>query len=484
MSRTITIDPVTRIEGHARIHVVLDEQGFVTDAEFQVTQFRGFEKICQGRPFYEMPSLMARICGICPVSHLVASAKACDALLAVRIPEAAVRLRSVMNLAQLIQSHALSFFYLSAPDLLLGMDAEPERRNLFGLARDHGALVRSGIQLRAFGQKLIEALGSKRIHPGWIVPGGVQTPMSGELRDRVRAEIPQMQSYVRRALDWLKTHTRPFAEEVRSFANFPSLFMGLVNGSGHLEHYDGALRIVDGERRSLLGPEVVATDYPSFIEERNEEGSYLKSTFYKPWGYPEGIYRVGPLARLNVADRCGTAGADQELAELRGTERRALLSSFYYHHARLIEALFGLEKLEQLLADDRILASRVRAVAEPNASEGVGVSEAPRGTLMHRYWIDDNGLMTKADLIIATGHNNLAMNRGVLQVAKHFIADGEVTEGALNRIEAVIRCFDPCLSCSTHAVGQMPLLVSVYDAAGTIVDQVARSPEGLFERRP
>lgn len=474
MTRTITIDPVTRIEGHARISLFLDDRGFVEDAQFHVTQFRGFEKFCEGRPFYEMPSLMARICGICPVSHLVASSKACDQLLAVDIPPTGVKLRAVMNLAQIFQSHALSVFHLSSPDFLLGMDADPAVRNVFGALESHGEQVRDGVRLRAFGQKIIEELGGKRIHPAWVVPGGVSAPLRGEVRDWIRSELSEIHGIVRRNVDWFKAHLVQFTEEVKSFANFPTLFMSIVDHEGHLEMYDGRIRVVDADGRKVLENDLEPEAYHSIIGEQSEQHSYLKSTYYRPLGYPDGIYRVGPLARLNVADRCGTPEADQELAELRAASRGAVTSSFHYHQARLIEMLYCVEKLDLLLSDPEILDPHVRAHAGPNAFEGVGVSEAPRGTLMHHYRIDRNGLIETADLVIATGHNNLAMNRGVLQVARHFIKDGQVDDGALNRVEAVIRCFDPCLSCSTHAVGQMPLEVTVVDANGRVVDVVRR----------
>lgn len=470
MSRTISIDPVTRIEGHAKITLFLDDLGFVKDAQFHVTQFRGFEKFCEGRPFYEMPSLMARICGICPVSHLVASSKACDALLAVQVPRTGARLRRLMNLSQIFQSHALSFFHLSSPDLLLGMDADPEKRNMFGALESNEQQVRDGIRLRRFGQQLIEDLGGKRIHPAWIVPGGVSAPLRTQVRDRVLKELPEVQGLVERNLDWFKGHMGGFSEEVRSFANFPSLFMGLVDENGNLNDYDGKLRFVNASGQRVGDDDVPPERYADVIAEQGESFSFLKSTYYKEMGYPGGIYRVGPLARLNVVDACGTPLADQELAEFRALSRGAVLSSFYFHYARLIEMLWVVEKLHELLDDPEILDTHVRAHASANAREGVGVSEAPRGTLMHHYRVDDNGLVTWANLVIATGHNNLAMNRGILQVAKHFISDGHVTEGALNRVEAVIRCFDPCLSCSTHAFGAMPMEISTVDSAGQVVE--------------
>jgi NAD-reducing hydrogenase large subunit len=471
--KTITIDPVTRIEGHSKITIQLDESGRVADAKFHVTQFRGFEKLCEGRPFYEMPSLMARTCGICPVSHLVASAKACDAILAVRIPETAANLRRVLNLAQIVQSHALSFFYLSSPDLLLGMDSDPATRNIAGVFAADPEFARSGIRLRQFGQQAIERMAGKRIHPAWVVPGGVNAPLASDVRDEILAGIPEAIQTAETALSRTKQLIEGFREEIRSFANFPSLFLGLVDKKGRVDFYDGALRFVDAGGHVVVD-HADPTDYAEYIAEAVEPWSYLKSPYYRSMGYPDGIYRVGPLARLNVADGCGTPLADQEWAEFRDLERGAVLSSFHFHYARLIEILHCLEKMRELLDSPDILDTRVRAFAKPNAQEGVGVSEAPRGTLMHHYRINDEGLVTWANLIIATGHNSLAMNRGVLQVAKHFIRGDKITDGALNRVEAVIRAYDPCLSCSTHAAGQMALHVRLLAADGTVVDERRR----------
>lgn len=473
MAKQLVIDPVTRIEGHGKITIHLDDRGRVNQAFFHVTQFRGFEKLCEGRPFYEMPSLMARICGICPVSHLIASAKACDAILAVQIPETAANLRRIMNLAQLVQSHALSFFHLSSPDLLLGMDADPARRNLFGLAEKHPQLAKDGIRLRQIGQRIIESLGGKRIHPAWVVPGGVNEPLSSELRDQTLAKLPEALEIIKRTLDWFKRGLDDYQEEIRTFANFPSLFMGLINKNKELAHYDGFLRFVDASGR-IVADKVSLTKYMDYIAEAVEPWTYLKFPYFKPYGYPDGIYRVGPLARLNVIESCGTPLADQEWAEFRALGRGAVLSSFQYHYARLIEILYGLERIHQLLDDPSILSKHVRAFAGTNNFEGIGVSEAPRGTLIHHYKVDEEGLMRDANLIIATGHNNLAMNRGVFQVAKHYVDGRKLNEGMLNRVEAVIRAFDPCLSCSTHALGQMKLSIQLYDCDGAWLDEVRR----------
>ena len=471
--RTIIIDPVTRIEGHSKITLHLNEQGRVEDARFHVMQFRGFEKFCEGRPFSEMPSLMARICGICPVSHLIASAKACDALLAVKIPPTADKLRRIFGLAQVVQSHALSLFHLSSPDLLLGMDADPAKSNLFGVLEKDPGLARDGIALRKFGQQIIERLGGKRIHPAWVVPGGVSDPLSQEDRDAILQNIPEALAIAVRSIGWLKGTMERFREEIASFGNFPSLFMGTVKDDGGLTFYDGKLRIVDASGE-VVADGLDATRYFDYLGEKVEPWSYLKSAYYKPKGFPDGIYRVGPLARLNVSDRCGTPRADQELAEFHELQRTAVLSSFHYHQARLIEILYCVERLEELLNDPGILSKHVRAVARPNALEGVGAAEAPRGTLFHHYKIDEQGLIRWCNLIIATGQNNLAMNRSVLQVAQRYVKGEKLTHGMLNRVEAVLRTYDPCLSCSTHAVGQMALKVQLLSPDGNLLDEVSR----------
>jgi NAD-reducing hydrogenase large subunit len=475
MGKTITIDPVTRIEGHAKITLETDNQGEVSAAYFHVTQFRGFEKFCEGRPFYEMPYIMERTCGICPVSHLLAAAKACDALLAVRVPPAAAKLRRILNLAQIIQSHALSFFYLSSPDLLLGMDADPVDRNLFGVIKAKPELGRGGVRLRQFGQKVIETLAGKRIHPAWVVPGGVNEPLSKEKRDLILSWVPEAIDITQKTLHWFKQNLESYREEIRTFANFPSLFMGLVTPDERLGYYDGKIRFTDS-LGNIVADNLDPAHYQDYLGEAVEPYSFTKFPYYKPLGYPEGMYRVGPLARLNLVDHCGTPLAQQEWVEFRSLERNAVLSSFHYHYARLIEILFAIEHIEEFLNDPDILSTHVRSTASLNNLEGVGASEAPRGTLIHHYRVDEQGLITWANLIIATGHNNLAMNRGILQVARHFVRSEKITEGMLNRVEAVIRAFDPCLSCSTHAYGQMPLDIQLRAPDGALLDEVTRTP--------
>lgn len=473
MSQRITIDPVSRIEGHAKITIYLDDAGEVSDARFHVTEFRGFERFCEGRPFWEMAGLSARICGICPVSHLLASAKAGDQILAVTIPPAAEKLRRLMNLAQIVQSHALSFFHLSGPDLLLGWDSDPNQRHVFALMSSHPELARAGIRLRQFGQEIIEALGGRKIHPAWSVPGGVRDPLKREAADNFRQRLAENRATTATALAFFKSFLDKHEEEVRVFGLFPSLFMGLVTASGGWEYYDGQVRIVDGEGK-IVAQFHEPRRYAEFIGEAVEHDSFLKSPYYRPLGYPGGVYRVGPLARLNVCTFIGAPLADRELTEYRQRGGNIVNASFFYHYARLIEILAGLEFIEVLLDDPDLYSEHTRSHAGINCLEGVGISEAPRGTLFHHYQVDDNGLLKKINLIIATGQNNLAMNRTVAQIARHYLKGGNLTEPLLNRVEAGIRAFDPCLSCSTHAFGQMPLHISLVRADGTMIQELRR----------
>jgi len=424
-----------------------------------------------------MPGLMARVCGICPVSHVLASSKAGDMLLGVEIPIAAAKQRRLVNYAQVLQSHALSFFHLSSPDLLLGMDSPPEKRNIFGLLERDPDFLRCGIRLRQFGQRIIELVGGKKIHPGWSGPGGVHRQFTTAQRDEVLAWIPESLESITIALDRLKPLLDSFHAEVDHMGNFPSLFLSTVSADGGLEYYDGTIRIVDGAGNTIaegLDPR----RYYTFLAEASVDYSFVKSPYYQPFGYPQGHYRVGPLARLNVARFAGTPRADRELREFKHRSAGPVCQSFHYHLARVIEMLHCAERIEELMADPDLFSEHIQAKASLNNREGIGSSEAPRGTLFHHYWVDDNGLMMRANLLIATGQNNHAMNAAVDQTAKHFLkfgSDGaQLDQGFLNRLEAAISCYDPCLSCSTHALGQMPLQVELLSPSGSILQRIER----------
>jgi NAD-reducing hydrogenase large subunit len=473
-ARTISIDPISRLEGHGKVTLYLDEEGDVRDARFHVTQFRGYERFCQGRPFEEMPIITQRICGICPVSHQLASAKACDAILGVEIPGTAEKLRRLEHMGQFIQSHALHFFYLAAPDLLLGWDADPAVRNVVGLAGAMPDVAVKGIRLRKFGQEIISALGGKRIHPAFAVPGGVISALSPEDRERLLGGFKEAFATCQVALDiirqWVETHR----QEVETFADFDSLYAGLVDDTGCPDLYDGKLRI--RTHRGETCAEFSPADYLDHIAEHVEDWSYMKFPYFKTEGYPAGCYRVGPLGRLNAADAMGTPKAQEAFEDFRRWGATPLPGgSLLYHYARIIELMGCLERAETLLADPEICGTVIRETGDPRNEEGIGIIEAPRGTLIHHYWVDRHGAIRDANLIVATGHNNIAMNRSVALVAKAYIKGSQVIkEGLLNRVEGAIRCYDPCLSCATHALGRMPMRVRILDARGNEVARLQR----------
>lgn len=470
--KRITIEPVSRIEGHAKITIRLDDQGHVAGTEFHVTQIRGFEKFTEGHPFYEMPGITARICGICPISHLLAASKACDAIMAVRIPPVAKKLRELVHFAQIVQSHALSFFYLSAPDFLLGMDSDPASRNVLGVIAEHPELARDGIELRKFGLQVTEGLAQERVHPSWIVPGGVATPLASAVRDRILSELPAAKTIADRTLRFFKGALDNYKEEIEFFGSVPTMYAGMVDRQGNLQLYDGDLRFRSAAG-DIVEDHIPADDYAQWIGEASLRESYLKAPFFKPQGFPGGVYRVGALGRLNAADRCGTPDADSEFLEFHQRFGAVANSAFLYHYARLIEIVYALERIGGLLADPQILETHVRATAGVNALEGVGMIEAPRGTLIHHYKVNEEGAITWANLIVATGHNNLAIGRAVQQVSEHFVDGARLNEGMLNRVSAVVRAYDPCLSCSTHASGLLAMRLRLVDADGTILDELA-----------
>lgn len=472
--KRITIDPVSRIEGHAKVTIQLDEQGRVSGTEFHVTQVRGFEKFTEGRPFYEMPGITARICGICPVSHLLASAKACEGIMAVRIPTPAHKLRELLHCAQFVQSHALSFFYLSAPDFLLGMDSDPAARNILGVIAKHPDLARDGIELRKFGLQLIEGLAQERVHPSWVVAGGVNAPLSIAVRDRVRSELPSVKAIAQRSFRFFQAALTDLKGEIEHFGSAPTMYAGLVDQKGNLALYDGGLRFRDhgGE---MIQDHLPAAEYATWIGEASLRDSFLKAPYFKPKGFAGGVYRVGALGRMNVVDQCGTPAADAALREFRTRFGSPAHSAFLYHYARLIEIQYALERIETLVNDPDLLDHHVRAKATVNSLEGIGMIEAPRGVLIHHYKVNDDGAIVWANLVVATGHNNLAIGRSIQQVSEHFVNGSKLEEGMLNRVSAVIRAYDPCLSCSTHAAGEIALRIQLLGPAGELLHEISRS---------
>ena len=473
-AQKITIEPVTRIEGHARITLHLNAGGEVEKSYLHVDEFRGLEKFSEGRPYFEMPQLTQRICGICPVSHHLASAKTCDPLMGVKPPRPAVLLRELLHMAQFVQSHSMHFFYLAGPDLVLGFDADPAVRNVFGIVQANPQLALKAVGQRRFGQRIIERLGGKRVHPNFAVPGGVNAPLSPRDRDEIAAEVEPQIGIAMEGLNLLSDWVAKNRDLALSFATFPSNYLGLVDDQGGLSLYDGQIRLCgpNGERIDQFKAE----DYLLHVAEHVEPWSFLKFPYYRQQGWPQGVYRVGPLGRLNVVDRIGTPLAHEEFKRFRQLGNgRPVEGSLFYHYARLIELIYALERIEQLLSEPDILSSHVRdyGPAAPQ-THAVGVIEAPRGMLVHDYSVDANGLIKRANLIVATGHNNWAMNRAVESVAKAFVHGPEVQEGMLNRVEAAVRCYDPCFSCSTHALGQMPLELTLVGPDGRVLARAAR----------
>jgi NAD-reducing hydrogenase large subunit len=475
MGRKITIEPVTRIEGHGRVTIHLDDQGVVEKTFFHVDEFRGLEKFCEGRPYYEMPQITQRICGICPISHHLAAAKACDAISRVEPTRTAKLLRELMHMGQVVQSNGMHFFHLAAPDLLFGFDSDPATRNVFRIIKENPTLALKAVNLRRYGQQIIERLGGKRVHANFTVAGGVNAPLTAENRKAMAAELKAMTAIAQEAISIAKGWLEANKETAATFASFPSSYMGLVDAEGGLQLYDGEIRVKDAQGNFLA--QFKPEHYLSFIAEHVESWSFLKHPYLRKMGFPQGFYRVGPLGRLNVIDQIGTPLAQEEFKQFRKINGGLPVEgSLYYHYARMIEALYCVERIGQLLDDPDIMSNNVRTYPplETVPGQGVGVIEAPRGTLFHDYSTDENGVLTRVNLIVATGNNNWAMHTAAGLVAKAYVDGTKLTEGMLNRVEAAIRCYDPCLSCSTHAIGKMPLEVTLIAADGTVLDRISR----------
>ena len=476
VAQKITIEPVTRIEGHAKVTIHMNDSGRVDHAYLHINEFRGFEKFCEGRMYFEMPSITPRICGICPVSHHLAAAKASDELAGSPPPRPATLLRELMHMGQIIQSHGMHFFELAGPDLLLGFDCDPATRNVIGLIGASPELTLKAVNLRKFGQEIIRILGGRRIHPNFAVPGGVNKSLKADERETILAGVDEAIAALQIGLEIVKDWNARNQEDIQKFAVFPTGYFGLVTPENALELYDGDVRLVDAAGKQL--EKFDGRDYLDYIAEHVESWSYLKFPYYKKMGWPQGVYRVGPLGRLNAADKIDTPLANAELQSFKALNNGLPVeNTLYYHYARLIEALFAAERVRVLLDDPDLLSTEILNTRQDYRGEGVGVLEAPRGTLFHHYWADEHGQLTRVNLIVATGHNNWAMSNAVDSVAKTYITGPQVHEGLLNRVEAAVRAYDPCLSCSTHAVGQMPLEIQVLDPHGNLL-QTLRNTNG------
>jgi len=480
--RRVAIDPVSRVEGHGKVTLLLDEDNRVRQARLHIVEFRGFESFIVGRPYWEVPVMVQRLCGICPVSHHLAASKAIDVALGIgTLPRTAEVMRRLMHYGQIMQSHALHFFHLSSPDLLFGFDSEVTRRNIVGVAAAHPEIARQGVLLRKYGQEVIRLTAGKRVHGTGSVPGGVNRHLTREERDALLAQAPQMLAWCEAAVELVASLHAQNPALYDTFGWFRSSFLSLVKPDGAMDLYDGVLRARDADGGMLLdGGDAQA--YLDLIEEVTLPWSYMKFPHLRALGREAGWYRVGPLARVQNCDRIPTPRAEAQrqrfIAHGHGGFVHATLA---YHWARMIEMLHSMEVITELLGDDALLGGELTAplpTERPIKREGVGVIEAPRGTLIHHYTIGDDDLISWCNLIVSTTHNNQAMNESVRQVASQYLDGQELTEGLLNHIEVAIRAYDPCLSCATHALGKMPLILELQDAQGEVLSRLRRDEDG------
>jgi NAD-reducing hydrogenase large subunit len=474
--KRVYINPVTRIEGHAKVSIYLDEKNRVKQARMHVVEFRGFERFVQGRPYWEVPTLVQRLCGICPVSHHLAAAKAMDRIVgAKKLTPTAEKMRRLMHYGQTYQSHALHFFHLASPDLLFGFDADPAIRNVFGVAAKYPELAVQAVKMRAYGQEVIKATSGKRIHGTGAVPGGINKNLSTAERDVLRKDIEQMVKWAVASVKIAKDYTVAHLQELAPFGSFDSNHGGIVQPDGALDLYDGKFRVKDAQGRMVLD-QLDPMKYLTVLQEEVRPWSYMKFPFLKSLGPEQGWYRVGPLARINICDRIDTPLAEAERVEfMKLTNGKPNNITMAYHWARMIELVHAAEKIRELL-NDRDLQGKDLIVTGERAEESVAVIEAPRGTLWHHYRVNKDDQIVMANLIVSTTQNNEPMNRAVRKVADdHISGKPEITEGLLNRIEVAIRAYDPCLSCATHALGQMPLRVELIGADGQVIQEMSRA---------
>ncbi len=479
MTRKIIIDPVTRVEGHGRVTIHLDEYGQVKDSFFHIVEFRGFERFIQGHPYWEAPALVQRLCGICPVSHHLAAAKAIDQIVGVDpadLSPTATKIRRLMHFGQVFQSHALHFFYLASPDLVFGMDAPVEKRNVVAVAGADRDLVVRGITMRKFGQEIIKAVAGKKIHGILAVPGGIHNPLSLKERDyfldgKEIENIDTMIAWSKEMVEFIHNYHEKNKKLLDEFAAFPSGHLGMVNDEGGMELYHGPLRAIDQEGNITLD-DVPTDDYEKYFSEAVAQWSYMKFPYLKSLGREKGWNRVGPIARMNVCNFIPTPLAEQARKDYFAfAGQKVVNSTMYSHWARLIEVLHCAEEMKVLLNDPDLLKNDLERKGKPRL-KGIGIIEAPRGTLTHHYEVDEKGMITKCNLIVSTTHNNDAMNNAVKWVADHTISrKGTITDGMLNQVEVAIRAYDPCLSCATQAMGKMALKAELYDHNGQLINE-------------
>ncbi len=475
-TKVIEIEPLTRVEGHGKVSIHLDDNNNVKDARLHIVEFRGFERFIHGRPFWEIPVIVQRLCGICPVSHQLAAAKAMDIIVgAKKLTPTAEKIRRLMNYGQIFQSHVLHFFHLCSPDLLFGFDADPKVRNIFGIIKKMPDLAVQGVMMRKFGQEVIKATSGKKIHGTGAVPGGVNKNLSIKERDFFLKDVEKMKQWAREALSLARNYTIDHMDVIQHFAAFNSSHLSLVREDGALDLYHGNLRAIDASGNTIFD-QVDYRNYNDYIMEEVRSWSYNKFPFIRSRGHIDGWYRVGPLSRLNTAGFIDVPEAQKALEEFKAlTNGKPNNMSLAYHWARMIEVIFCIEKIEELLYDPDLQGEDL-LVKGDRAEEGIGLVEAPRGTLFHHYRVNEHDQITYCNLIVSSTNNNEAMNRAVTKVAHdHISGKPKITEGMLNHVEVAVRAYDPCLSCATHALGQMPLTAELYDAEGTLLESKSRN---------
>jgi len=473
--RRLAIEPVTRVEGHGKVTLLLDEDNRVHQARLHIVEFRGFEAFIEGRPFWEVPVVVQRLCGICPVSHHLAAAKAMELIAGFgALTPTAEKLRRLLHYGQIVQSHALHFFHLSSPDLLLGFESEVGKRNVLGVAAAYPDLARRGVLTRKFGQEVIKYIVGKKIHGTGCIPGGMNKALKTDERDVLRGQIDEIIGWSREAVALVRRLHETDPEFYAHFGEARANMMALVDGDGALDFYDGGLRATDADGGPIFD-HVDTSTYRELLREDIKPWTYMKFPHIRALGPEAGWYRVGPLARIQVATVLPSEAAEVErqifLVAGGGSPKHGAL---FFHWARMIEMLHAAEGARALLDDPDILGNDLIGDRGARREEAVGVIEAPRGVLIHHYKVNEDDLVSYCNLIVSTTNNNQAMNEAVRAVARQFFDGREVTEGLLNHIEIAIRAYDPCLSCATHALGQMPLEVEVRDADGALVSRARK----------
>lgn len=484
--RRVIVDPVSRVEGHGKVSLLLDADNKIQQARLHIVEFRGFERFIQGRPYWELPVLVQRLCGICPVSHHLAAAKAIDQLVGIdpeNLPVSADKLRRLLHFGQVLQSHALHFFHLSSPDLLFGFESDISKRSIIAVLADYPDIGVQGVKLRKYGQEVIRMVSGKRVHGTGAIAGGMNKALTKAERDYLLEDIEQIIAWSEASVALIKKvhcSNLPYYDD---FGTILSNYLALTKPDGALELYHGGIRAKTADGATIVD-HLDYCQYNSYIHEEVRSWTYMKFPYLLSLGKENGWYRVGPLARMNNCDYIDTPLAEKARQEFKAHSSEPMVhSTLAFHWARLIEALHCAESIKALLHDPDIMGQDLVAQGEKRY-EGIGVIEAPRGTLFHHYQVDENDIVTKANLIVSTTSNNMGMNESVRQVAAEYLSGRELTEPLLNNLEVAIRAYDPCLSCATHAAGKMPLQLELLDVEGNLLDKLVKHSNGVIERVP